>query len=278
MNEVLDKGTKQVSTIDYEAEARKDGWKPEAEYKGPEGGFVSAEEFYKRGELTKPILKQQRDEARKQAEQGKAVTDALKAEIEEIKKTSQEAIKFMQDGLERKYKADVAALQTEKAAAIAAGDGAKVIEIEQNLETLKEEKVEKKAEVKKEAVLEQPKIHPGWPKWAAENAWYNENEEAQQVAITRGFQMAKKDPKLEGPALWDKVKEDLIQRYPEWFPEEAEKNRPSGQRGGQANASNGSAKTYANLPAEAKAACEKFLKSGMIKSREQYVENYDWSE
>ena len=37
-------------------------------------------------------------------------------------------------------------------------------------------------------------------------------------------------------------------------------------------------RSYENLPTEAKAACDRFLKQGLIRNKEDYVREYDWSE
>ena len=38
-----------------------------------------------------------------------------------------------------------------------------------------------------------------------------------------------------------------------------------------------SKKSYDNLPQEAKTACDRFIKNGWIKSKQEYIDSYDWT-
>ena len=45
---------------------------------------------------------------------------------------------------------------------------------------------------------------------------------------------------------------------------------------GRTGRSSGNAQTYDNLPSEAKAACDRFVKQKLM-TREQYVADFDWN-
>lgn len=271
-NETLDNVENQESTIDHEALASEMGWTPKDKFRGDPTKWVDAKTFYEKAEHVLPIVKKQRDEARKAEAAMKAEIQAIKADNEQVKKDAKEAIKFMHDGLDREYKVKEAALKAEKAEAISAGDGAKAMQIDEALETLKAEKSQAKEEAKKEVTLDTPQIHPDWKKWVADNSWFNDDKRLNRLAKTIGFDMAEDDSSLEGTKLWDAVKSELMAMYPEKFPEERE--RPGAQRGGKTTGPQTKAKTYENLPDDAKAKCDKYVKNGWSKNREQYCKFY----
>jgi hypothetical protein len=275
--ETLDNTKKEADNGEIEAKAKAMGWRPESEFKGDLKEFVDAKTYVEKGEFVLPIVKKQRDEARKAQLATEQALQQVKTDLEQTKKDAQEAIKFMHQGLEREYKAKEAALKAEKAEAISAGDGAKAIAIESQIETLQAEKKEAKQEVKEQAKQETPQLHPDFQKWLDKNPWYATDKRLQRLAITLGFDMAEEDKSLEGLPLWNKVREELAQMYPDKFPEELEE-RPGAQRGGKSSSTNSKAKTYANLPEEARKACDKMVKAGYVKNQQQYLEMYDWSE
>ena len=77
-----------------------------------------------------------------------------------------------------------------------------------------------------------------------------------------------------GKEFLDKLDERLQDRLPEVY----EKNRsPMDDTPSRKGGAKGGKKSYDNLPPEAKAACDKFIKSGLFKSKQDYVDMYDWS-
>ena len=98
--------------IDYEAEARKMGWRPKEEYKGPPEKFVEAQVFYENGEKVLPI-----------------VTAALRATREELDRLKAQHVEFAKIA-ERTHAAEKAELELAlkeakiaRAKAITEGDG-----------------------------------------------------------------------------------------------------------------------------------------------------------
>ena len=275
-NEKLDKVVNQEDNVNYEALASDMGWTPKDKFKGDQEKWVDAQVFYEKAEHVLPIVKKQRDDARKANDATKADLASVKADLEQTKHDAKEAIRFMQQGLEREYKAREAALKAEKADAISAGDGAKAIKIETEIDNLKAEKVEAKQEAKKEVEIATPQVHPEWGSWIKDNAWFNDDKRLNRLAITLGFDMAEEDKSLQGKDLWEAVKEELQTLYPQKFPE-IEKQRAGAERGGKTTSNNGSGKTYANLPPEAKTQCDKIVKNNWG-TKEKFCEIFYASE
>jgi hypothetical protein len=87
--------------------------------------------------------------------------------------------------------------------------------------------------------------------------------------------IVKDKPWLAGKAFLDALDKELA----ETFSEEklGKKSKPRSPVEGSTTPSKKSgAKGFDNLPPEAKQAADKFVKQGIIKSREEYVKMYEW--
>lgn len=136
----------------YEAEAREKGWKPEEEYKGAKGGFVSAEEFLKR----EPLFERIKDQS-KELKSVKRSLDAMTSQF----KTQVDA----QVALQVKH------LKAQKTEAIKAGNVAQVEEIETAI--TQAEQTTAPAVGEPDEVVE----------WIGNNQWFEENEEMKLFAM-----------------------------------------------------------------------------------------------
>lgn len=254
--EPIDKTSEEAPTI--ENEAREMGWTDKDAFKGDPEKWVDAATFVDRGRNLLPLVKKQNKELR----------DALAkrdADLEEVKKSAKEFQSFTKAALEREFNERLAALEEKQAKAIEEGDGKAAVAVQREISALEKQKPEEKQEEKKET----PQITPEFRDWVDENKWYEKNEEMRDEADGIGLALAKRGYK--GKELFQKVRERIERLYPEEFGE-----RPSPQRGGKVS-EKPAAKSFDNLPQEAKAACDKFIKNGWVKNREQYVKEYDWS-
>jgi hypothetical protein len=78
-------------------------------------------------------------------------------------------------------------------------------------------------------------------------------------------------------AVAEKVREEFGEAFPDAFGADPapRQKRPAVDGGGTRRGPMGG-KSYNDLPPEAKAACDKWVKQGLIKSNEDYVKNYAW--
>ena len=96
--------------------------------------------------------------------------------------------------------------------------------------------------------------------------------------------------KHQGAAFYETIGTEIRKKFPDKFTntrrQKARGVEPGGTGGGGRR---GNGHTYADLPADAKAACDRFIKQGMFKgadggvlpvekARDKYTEQYDWSE
>jgi MoaA/NifB/PqqE/SkfB family radical SAM enzyme len=99
---------------------------------------------------------------------------------------------------------------------------------------------------------------------------------AEAVANGLGVSLRQENPNLNGQAFLDKLDAELQEMMPEKFGKKRAPNPMEGSPNGTARPTVSSGKkSYNNLPAEARAACDKFVKQGLM-TKEAYVAEYDW--
>jgi len=258
-----------------EKEARLFGWVPKEEFRGSETEWVTAEAFVKRGKEINPILRKNNELLMKKLDDKAKEIDEIKASVEEFKKFQKEAFERKQ----AEYQLEIAELKTKKKEAIAEGNGDLVVQLDDRLDELKDAQREAKAEAKETpppAAASQVQTDPDIADWLGRNAWFGQDMEMTDVSNGLGATVRKQFPYLSGRAFLDKLDE----RIAEYFPTKTALKRAKGSAvdsTGNVRAGGSSGKkSYDNLPPEAKAACDKFVKQGLFKTKQEYVDNYDW--
>lgn len=260
-----------------EQEAKRFGWVPKEEFRGDEDTWVDAETFVKRGKEINPILRANNERLKKELD---AERDKHSRELAEIRKTAEEFKEFQKEAYERKQKelsTELDALKAQRKEAIREGDADLVVELEDRIEEVKEEKAAAKEPAAAPAKADEPvQIDPALTEWMENNKWFGSDIEATEIANGIGAAVMRQFPGLKGKAFLDKVDEKLRARVPELYGNPNQSRNPV-EGGGARGTPSAGKKTYENLPAEAKAACDKFVKQGLFKSKEEYVALYDWN-
>jgi hypothetical protein len=236
------------------AEAKRQGWVPQEDYNGPEDRWVDADTFVKKGKEINALLRKD--------------NEFLKREVSEMKSTMMEFKKFHAETEKRAYDRAMSDLRDQKKEAINTGDGDKVLQIDDAIDELKTARAQEKVEVRP---TNQP--DPVFVQWNEENTWFGKDTELTEEANLIGEVIKRKQPTLIGEAFLEEVTKRVKKAYPEKFTN-ANRNRPSAVEGTTAPRATGKGgKGFNDLPAEAKQACQKFEKSGLL-TREAYLKEY----
>ena len=248
-------------TPDYEGRARRMGWKPKDEYRGPPGGWRDAKEFVERGENELPVLKER---LRKQDQDMGAVLKRLEESREVIADLAERTRKAD----ERAYQRAKAELEAERDRAVEAGDTARFRALERRREELEAEKP-------KPAPVAQPAAQQADPvvtEWVSENPWFKNPALA---AAADGIHRAllQSNPGLTIRQNLDTVTKRIRAAFPEQFPEEratqVEEPEENPRRRGAPDVTASSAptvpsrapaKSFRSLPQESKEAYAKFAR------------------
>lgn len=260
-------------------EAESQGWVPKEKFRGNEADWVDADTFVKRGREILPILRKNNENLIKDL-------NSTKEQLREFREAAEEFKKFQREAYERKaqdYERRIQEIKESRAQAISDGDGQRVNALDDALDAAKDELKEAKQAVKdaEKAPIETPansEIDPGLQQWLDRNTWFGQDKRMTGIVNGIGESLRLEFPLLKGQAFLDKLDEVLAEEFPNKF--SGEKKSPTNRvESGSGRASRGSssnAQTYDNLPADAKAACDRFVKQKLM-TREQYVADFDWS-
>lgn len=244
--------------------ARAMGWRPQEEFRGEASKWVDAETFVSRGEHFLPIIKADRDRAQQRA-------DELANRLDETNRllaASQEAItelkKFHDEDTQRQVEKARKDLVKQLREARESGDVEAEVDVQREIT-----KIDVALTTPKPAAAPAPPAPAPGPAAAADpafesllvdNTWFKTDARKHALAMGIGAEL-RADPKnaaLVGRAFYDKIAEE-VNAYLAPTSREHSKvaggGRSSGGSGGSA-----AARTYADLPADAKTACDSFAR------------------
>jgi len=238
-----------------EQEARTLGWVPAEEFKGDPNRWVDAETFVERGHTVMPILRKNNER----------LETLVKQQAEELNKmknmfsASQESITELQKVHADATKAAVAKARAEVVAELKEakrdGDVEREIALTEELQDLKTRQVEiEKPAQHPPAQPQQQEVHPDFQAWMDDNPWFGSDQRKTQKAMGIA-QILRADPEndgLQGRAFFDRVLAEMEGRSAP-RPDKVGGSRPSGTGGGGGPVGG---KSFADLPADAKAACD----------------------
>lgn len=270
--------------MSVEARARRQGWHPESEYRGPadrKPRFLTAEQYLKRADDEIHIARANTKKLQEGLARNEVEIRGLKGEIakrDALLEDTQQAVVDIRGMLttaeERAYKRAREELSQKMDDAIDAGDAATAKQARKELEEVTEEArkraatkpVEKK---KVEPDPQKPQVDQDAKAWtdAPEQAWYHENEDANAYANGLFIKMGK-DPKtarLPTARKLEIVREKAMEKFPEYFEdeegvgdEEPEREEKPQRRSAVAtprspgNRPRGNGKSFDDMPEDAK--------------------------
>ena len=259
-------------------EAESQGWVPKERFRGNESDWVDADTFVKRGREILPILRKNNENLIKDL-------NHTKEELKQFREAAEEFKKFQRETYERKaqdYEKRIQEIKESRAQAISDGDGQKVNALDDALDQAKEDFKDAKQAVKDVVSAKEPEpasqaVDPGLQVWLDRNTWFGEDKRMTSMANGIGESIRLEFPMLKGQPFLDKLDEVLAEEFPNKFGKKTSPtSRVESGSGRQSRASGGNAQSYDNLPSDAKAACDRFVKQKLM-TREQYVADFDWN-
>lgn len=240
------------------AKAEKMGWTPKDQFRGDPAKWRPADEFVERGENMLPLVKAQ--------------VKRQEREIAELRAGMKELGEYHSKTEQRAYEKALNELRQQRAEAIAKGDGAAFDKVDSAIETLKEDirgKTTKQAD---------SGVDPAFEEWLGRNAWANDPK-LQAYGSAVAEELRANGEKATGTDLLDLVTKQIKKDFPEKFENPRRNAAPSVEGGAGPRKSGG--KSYADLPAEARAACERMAKNaysdnpkGMAEFKANYTKTF----
>jgi hypothetical protein len=269
-------------TTEVEQKASEMGWSPKETFRGDPEKWVDAEAFVKRGEELMPIL--QANNRRLLGEVSNlrndlaATKETLKASseaIEELKTYNSEATRI---AMKAQRKDLVRAIEVARKD----GEVETVTELTEQLDEHTAALAEaentkpsgKKPNGRAEPVVTAPVVDPEFATWAAENPWYGTDLKRTALANAIGQELRKDTANalLGGRKFLEKIEVELDMFLGGNTARNGASRVEGGKRGGDGG---GGGKSYVDLPADAKAACERAAMRVVGKGR-AYTNIVDW--
>jgi hypothetical protein len=253
--------------------ARRLGWRPEEEYSGKRP-WVPADRFIETAENELPVL---RENLRRLDNLYVKETSALKTEIAEVKQVLTDFREFATRGEQRAYEKAKRELEEKRDVAVAHADTETFKATQKEIDEL-DKSVQPKKPVAE--AVERPRIDPPDPaitSWIADNAWYTTDAELMEFAKAQDQFLIKTKPGLSVAERLEAVKNRTQKEFPDKFSNPRREQASSVAEPGSQTPRRKTGKTYDDLPAEAKIACDKFVKQIPNYKREDYLKDYDWS-
>lgn len=247
-----------------EEKASKSGWRPKEDWKGDEDEWVDAKEFNYRGDLMGRISEQS------------SILNNFKNQIAERDKTIQDLVDHHKNMSDREYKKALKALQSSKVEAIDDGDGASVVEIDNEIDELKDKR---DAANKTDGKPRDQNINDTTPKevidWLQkpQNKWYTTDSFMKNVADAIAKELYQKSPNLPPATLLQQMDERMRKELPHKF-----EDNPSVNNLGTDDATHSSRKprtkklSMRDLNDDQQAVARRFIKSGLM-TLDEYIDD-----
>lgn len=241
------------------AKAEKMGWTPKDQFKGDPAKWRPADEFVERGEKMLPILQ--------------ANMRRQEREIAELRASMKEFAEHHSKTAQREYERALTQLRQERADAIAKGDGVAFDKVDAQIADLRT-----KVETTKPPPQQQEQETPEFREWLSRNPWANDRK-LQGIGRAIAEAMVEEGETARGPELLDLVTAEIKRRYPEKFENPRRNAAPTVEGGAGPRKSGG--KSFADMPTEARQACERMARNAysdkpeeMAKFKAEYVRNF----
>lgn len=273
------------STEEEVQNARQLGWVPQEEFRGDPKNWRPAKEFLARGEDILPILKANNRKLHQQLSAQNQTTTALQRQLAE-----QQAVI---DGLKEAHaeiakdrrEAQIEELSDQIATAEEAGDRKLAARLQAKLTNLTREAEEaEEEETGTQKTRREPTAPPPqdfrqtqwWQDWQEENPWYGQDQDRTELADIVSLRLRNNpaNAQLTQKAFMDKVTTE-VSRITGQNLSSSRRSRVEG--GGSRNASGGGGgRSYADLPASAKAACDRLGKRLIGSGAGQFKDDKAW--
>ena len=247
---------------DYENDARQMGWTPKEEFKGDEKRWIDAETFVKRGEEVLPLVKAQNKK--------------LRQDIDDMRRQLRKASEHFAKSEERAYQRALSEVERKHDEAVDVGDHNSAKAAVKEMRELEKDFEARTSDLPTadEPEEDPSKLQARVAKWIDDSPWYGADEKRTNYADFASNAIITQHGALHKfPGGLDAALKEIERRVDAKFAERPP--TPNAAPGRAAPAKGG--RSYAELPPEAKKLADKWVKQGLIKSREDYAKSYDWS-
>ena len=249
-----------VDATPIEEKALDKGWRPEDEWTGEPDQWRTAKEFLDRGELMDRISDQTRQ------------LRGQKDELENIKTALKEMGTHNSKIAEKEYDKAMLDLKSLKVQAMEVDDYEQIVEVDEQIQELKEAKKEVGA------TPAAPTVHPDIETWMSENQWYGRDVIMRGAADSISQEYLNMNPEARDKPkdVLQYVEKVMREEFPHKFDEKlTQRRRPTAtSEVGEPMARSASKGKYTarDMNSMQKKICRTFIEAGAFKTEQEYVD------
>ncbi|MDE2099601.1 MAG: hypothetical protein KGL39_20280 [Patescibacteria group bacterium] len=253
---------------EYETKARRLGWVPKEEFRGDPDKWRPADEFLERGERILPLVLKDNDRLH-------ARLTEVEGALKETKEAAKELLTFTSKSEERAYNRAKAEIEARIEAAASTADPNAVRQGMRELDALNAD--HRKVEPKPAQQTQTVQIDPVIQDWIRKEEWFSKSPALNSYATEVFGEIERNAPGMSRSDMLAETKRRTMDKFPEKFGINPNRDQPAAVASPSGAVQRKSrAKTYDDLPADAKKACDKFVRTIPGYTREKYVKDYDW--
>jgi len=272
-----------VAAPEVEQQAREMGWRPKEEFKGAEDKWVDAATFVERGEHVLPIVKATNERLRTDLTKTTAELREIREALAESQKTIQALDRYHQEDVKQKVEKARKDLKEQIIAAKKAGDVDVEVDLTEELSKLNTADAaalannddEKTVKTVTKAVDHTQ--DPVFIAWKNDNPWFGTDRAKTAIAYDITAELRRTGNTDVGRKFLDTVATEVAKEVARLGGGRPAAPKAEGGKGGAGgnHGGNGSAKGYADLPAEAKEACRGFERD-LVGKNKKYATVAEW--
>ena len=259
-----------TATAEQRTAAESMGWIPPERFKGDPERYIDAAEYIDRGEKVLPIIKENNKRLQAELASVRAASSATAAALAMAQKSIEQIEERHTVATQKAVERARDEVKLQLARASEAGDHAGVAELTDQLTQLRE--VEVAAPPPKAAPVSLPP-DPSLVAWTAENAWFGKDRRKTALAVAIAQELREGGEASIGAAFFSKVSAEMEKTLPSAAPAA---DKVEGARGGGDAPRGTRGKSFANLPADAKAACKAEAKN-FVGPAKRYKTEAEWN-
>lgn len=248
--------TEEHGSQDARMEAAQIGWVDLPDFKGNPDKWVDAETFLERGRTVMPILRKNNEKLQSELNALREKTVGLETALTSSQESMEALKKFYSEDVQRRVAEMKGELVGKIKQAREDGDVTAELEAGEELQELRDTEREMKARSEEapaaKTAKEPPALQPWFKAWQEKNPWYGTDEVRSSLAMGISRQLRKEGSELMNEAFLNEVA-SRVEKYLG-----GQQSRSADKVEGARNGSGGGAgRSYSDLPADAKAACER---------------------
>lgn len=247
-----DQGNEEV-----EQEARAMGWVPQDEFRGDKSKWVDAEQFVEHGRKVMPILKKNNQQLIQDMASLRLQVSKLTKELEGAKEDLTDYQEFHQEELKRRVQETRAQLLQQLEVAHEEQDHKGVVKLTDQLTKLSAAEQDAEQRVNGKDVHDDgggQQLDPAFLAWQQANPLFDRDPAFTFKAMAIAAEMRQEGITTTGKAWFDEVDRRLKGEQPQ----RRSNGKVEGSRGGSSGTRDSGGRTYADLPADAKAVCDRY--------------------